>query len=129
MWMEPRRAIRGLAGAGGIIWDECGKWAADFVSKIGNASAALAELWAIFYGLHLARKVGCAYFIVESDSQLAISLINGRHDLGHPYASLQASIRRFSSGLVGLHGSCLPGREYSRGLALEAQSRLSSWYA
>ncbi|CAL1387602.1 unnamed protein product [Linum trigynum] len=84
----------GLAGAGGIIRDECGKWVAGFVAKIGEALAALAELWAIMYGLQLAHKVGCAFIFVESDSQLAVGLINGRHDPVHPYASILALIRR-----------------------------------
>ncbi|CAL1400076.1 unnamed protein product [Linum trigynum] len=84
----------GIAGAGGSIRDEHGKWIRGFVAKVGEASATLAELWAIYYGLHLARKAGYSCVLVESDSQLAIALIKSRHDPVHPYAALLASIRR-----------------------------------
>ncbi|CAL1373186.1 unnamed protein product [Linum trigynum] len=84
----------GLAGAGGIIRDEHGKWVRGFVAKVSEASATLAELWAVYYGLQLARKAGCACVLIESDSQMAIALIKSRHDPVHPYAALLASIRR-----------------------------------
>ncbi|CAL1367953.1 unnamed protein product [Linum trigynum] len=41
----------GTAGAGGVIRDEQGRWIAGFVAKIGEATAALAELWAFYHGL------------------------------------------------------------------------------
>ncbi|CAL1353630.1 unnamed protein product [Linum trigynum] len=84
----------GLAGAGGVLRDDSGRWISGFVAKVGEASAALAELWAFHYGLDIAWKSGCRALLVESDSQLAIQLINDRHDPVHPYATLLSSIRR-----------------------------------
>ncbi|CAL1412960.1 unnamed protein product [Linum trigynum] len=84
----------GPAGAGGLIRDAQGRWIAGFVAKIGEASAALAELWAFYHGLTLALKFGVNNLVIETDSQLAILLISNRHDPVHPYAALLASIRR-----------------------------------
>ncbi|CAL1392167.1 unnamed protein product [Linum trigynum] len=84
----------GTAGAGGVIRDEQGRWIAGFVAKIGEATAVLAELWAFYHGLDLAWRIGCDSLVIETDSQLAIQLINNRRDPVHPYASLLDAIRR-----------------------------------
>ncbi|CAL1405248.1 unnamed protein product [Linum trigynum] len=70
------------------------RWVAGFVANIGEATTALSELWAFFYGLVLAWKYGIRALRIESDSQLDIQLINSRHDPVHPYATLLAAIRR-----------------------------------
>ncbi|CAL1404047.1 unnamed protein product [Linum trigynum] len=82
------------AGAGGLIRDSTGRWRAGFVANIGSASAALTEIWALFYGLELAWKEGHRAIIVQSDSQLVIQLVEDRQDPVHPYATLLAAIRR-----------------------------------
>ncbi|CAL1402102.1 unnamed protein product [Linum trigynum] len=84
----------GPAGAGGVLRDGVGHWIVGFVAMIGEAPAALAELWAFFHGLDIAWKSGHRQIEIESDSQLAIQLINDRHDPVHPYATLLAAIRR-----------------------------------
>ncbi|CAL1375172.1 unnamed protein product [Linum trigynum] len=84
----------GQAGAGGLIRDEHGRWQAGFVAMIGEATAALAELWALFHGLNLAWKFRCTNLLIETDSQLVIQWLKSRSDPLHPYASLLASIRR-----------------------------------
>ncbi|CAL1399133.1 unnamed protein product [Linum trigynum] len=84
----------GQAGAGGLLRDASGKWIAGFTASIGSATAALAELWAFYYGLDLAWKEGCRAVIVQSDSKLAIQLIEKRHDPVHPYSTLLLAIRR-----------------------------------
>ncbi|CAL1371641.1 unnamed protein product [Linum trigynum] len=84
----------GPAGAGGVVRDTLGNWLGGFVANIGSATAALAELWAIFYGLELTWKLGFRVVKVATDSQLAIQLIQDRHDPIHPYATLLSLIRR-----------------------------------
>ncbi|CAL1355853.1 unnamed protein product [Linum trigynum] len=84
----------GPAGAGGVLRDSSGRWVAGFVANLGAATAALSELWAISYGLDIARKAGCSFLQVASDSQLAIQLISTRQDPIHPYATLLTAIRR-----------------------------------
>ncbi|CAL1368627.1 unnamed protein product [Linum trigynum] len=84
----------GPAGAGGVIRDAMGNWLGGFVVNIGTATAALAELWAIFHGLELAWKLGFRVVKLASDSQLAIQLIQDRQDPIHPYATLLGLVRR-----------------------------------
>ncbi|CAL1361413.1 unnamed protein product [Linum trigynum] len=84
----------GPAGAGGIIRDSLGNWLGDFVANVGTTSADLAELWAILYGLQLAWQLSFRVVRLESGSQLAIQLIQERHDPIHPYATLLSLIRR-----------------------------------
>ncbi|CAL1384516.1 unnamed protein product [Linum trigynum] len=84
----------GPAGAGGSVRDHLGRWLGGFVANIGTATAAAAELWAIYYGLEMTWKLGFRMVRVASDSQLAIHLIQNRHDPIHPYATLLGLIRR-----------------------------------
>ncbi|CAL1390513.1 unnamed protein product [Linum trigynum] len=84
----------GPAGTGGCIRDSSGKWITGFVGNIGSATAALAELWAFFHGLEIAWTRGCRVLRIESDSKLAIELIQNRHDQVHPYSTLISAIRR-----------------------------------
>ncbi|CAL1362249.1 unnamed protein product [Linum trigynum] len=84
----------GPAGTGGCIRDSSGRWVSGFVGNIGTASAALAELWAVFHGLEVAWNTGCRTLKMESDSRLAIELINNRLDQVHPYSTLLSAIRR-----------------------------------
>ncbi|CAL1360326.1 unnamed protein product [Linum trigynum] len=84
----------GPAGAGGLLRDGTGKWLKGFVASLGTATAVLAELWAFSHGLDLAWKEGHRAIKIETDSQLAIQLIERRHDPIHPHATLLAGIRK-----------------------------------
>ncbi|CAL1397034.1 unnamed protein product [Linum trigynum] len=84
----------GAAGAGGVLRDGTGNWIAGFLANFGTATAILAELWAVFHGLDMAWKKGYRAVRLESDSQLAIQLINNRSDPVHPHATLLSAIRR-----------------------------------
>ncbi|CAL1372532.1 unnamed protein product [Linum trigynum] len=84
----------GMAGAGGVVRDTLGNWAGGFVANIGSATACLAELWAIYYGLEITWRLGYRVVRVASDSQLAVQLIKNRQDPIHPYATLLGLIRR-----------------------------------
>ncbi|CAL1357331.1 unnamed protein product [Linum trigynum] len=84
----------GPAGAGGIVRDSMGNWLGGVVASLGSATTVLAELWAICYGLDLVWNLGFRVVKVATDSQLAIQLIQERHDPIHPYATLLNLIRR-----------------------------------
>ncbi|CAL1407561.1 unnamed protein product [Linum trigynum] len=84
----------GPAGTGGVLRDSTGQWIAGYMANIGSTTAAHAELWALMYGLDLAWKHDCRALQVQTDSQLALQLINSRHDPVHPYATLLTAIRR-----------------------------------
>ncbi|CAL1358846.1 unnamed protein product [Linum trigynum] len=84
----------GKAAAGGVFRDDQRRWLGGFCYSIGDCSAACAELWAIKQGLEMAWRRDLRLLIVESDSRLAIDLIQHRVDHVHPLASLLRSIRR-----------------------------------
>ncbi|CAL1355748.1 unnamed protein product [Linum trigynum] len=84
----------GPAGAGGILRDHQGRWRRGFIVNMGTCSAIQAELWGIFHGLGLAWQNGSRTLIVETDSQLALQLIEKRKDPVHPLATLLTAIRR-----------------------------------
>ncbi|CAL1412749.1 unnamed protein product [Linum trigynum] len=84
----------GPAGAGGVLRDQMGHWVAGFVANLGTATAILSELWGISFGLDIAWKHGGRAIQIQTDSQLALQLIEARHDPIHPYATLLSAIRR-----------------------------------
>ncbi|CAL1399589.1 unnamed protein product [Linum trigynum] len=85
---------QGPAGAGGVLRDHLGGWLKGFVVNLGTCSAVQAELWGIYHGLGVAWQAGSRTLIVESDSQMALQLIEKRNDLVHPQATLLTAIRR-----------------------------------
>ncbi|CAL1363580.1 unnamed protein product [Linum trigynum] len=85
---------QGPAGAGGALRDHLGRWNKGFVVNLGTCSAVQAELWGIYHGLGVAWQAGSRTLIVESDSQLALQLIEKRNDPIHPQAAILTAIRR-----------------------------------
>ena len=57
----------GQAGAGGLIRDEGGYWMNGFGVSLGTTNNMVVELWAIIYGLSMARDICCRNMIIESD--------------------------------------------------------------
>ncbi|CAL1353808.1 unnamed protein product [Linum trigynum] len=84
----------GIITAGGVLRDHNGDWVGGFCSKIGTGTALLAELWGILQGLDLAWRKGIQFLILESNSQLALQIIDNRRDSVHPHATLLGAIRR-----------------------------------
>ncbi|CAI0418875.1 unnamed protein product, partial [Linum tenue] len=85
---------QGLISAGGALRDVNGDWIAGFCSKIGTGTAIEAELWGIYKGIDLAWNKEVKFLIIETDSQLALDLLNKRTDPTHPLATLLRAIRR-----------------------------------
>ncbi|CAL1413418.1 unnamed protein product [Linum trigynum] len=85
---------QGPAGAGDILRNAEGRWTGGFVCNLGSCSTILAELWGIYHGLGVAWQQGCRTLILETDSQMALQLIDKRTDPLHPHATLLAAIRR-----------------------------------
>ncbi|KAK4255866.1 hypothetical protein QN277_008804 [Acacia crassicarpa] len=65
-----------LAGCGGLIRDDSGKWISGFARKLGRCSAIQAELWAVISGLELASGLQIQNIIVESDSSAVVELMH-----------------------------------------------------
>ncbi|KAF7815210.1 putative ribonuclease H-like domain-containing protein [Senna tora] len=65
-----------LIAGGGLIRDSHGNWIHGFTKFFGQGSSLLAELWAIYEGLTLAKSLHYEKLIVESDSLTAINLLS-----------------------------------------------------
>ena len=65
----------GIAGGGGLINEEEGKWIAGFARKIGLTTSFIAELWALCDGLNVCLNYNFAAVEVELDAK-AIMEIN-----------------------------------------------------
>lgn len=62
----------GDAACGGVIRDHHGTVIVSFSRHLVDCSSLQAELWAIFYGVQLARDRGFERLCVESDSMIAV---------------------------------------------------------
>lgn len=65
-----------LAACGGLARDALGKFLWGFSFKLGACSAIQAELWGILHGLELSIVREMSHTVIESDSLMAIKLIN-----------------------------------------------------
>ncbi|KAF7844846.1 reverse transcriptase [Senna tora] len=77
---------------GGLIRNHNGTFISGFSSFIGYDTAFTAELWAITVGLNMALSLNCNYICVESDSLLAVNLLNSSDvpDTHHLYNLIMA---------------------------------------
>ncbi|KAF7812763.1 ribonuclease H [Senna tora] len=65
----------GLFSVAGVIRDHLGNWVYGFSEFVGQGNSLKAEVWAIYLGLKAACSLNCSHLFVETDSQVAISLI------------------------------------------------------
>ncbi|MCI17164.1 ribonuclease H protein, partial [Trifolium medium] len=82
------------AGCGGVFRDESGTWLSGFSRKIGSCSALMTELWGILSALQAATEKGYRKVCFESDSAVAIDLIEKGCPQNHPCASIVSRINR-----------------------------------
>ena len=66
----------GVAGCGGIVWDERGNWVAGFARKIRIASSFKAELWGLRDGLTLCCNLNISSLIVELDAKVVVDILH-----------------------------------------------------
>ncbi|KAK0606978.1 hypothetical protein LWI29_007229 [Acer saccharum] len=78
----------GNIAAGGVVRYHRKLWMVGFALNKGTGSVLKAELWGILKGLKLVWKNGFKKVIVESDSQVAMALINNNTPLCHPLFSI-----------------------------------------
>lgn len=67
----------GAAGSGGVFRDLMDQPLGLFVSNCGNSTNNLAEAWALWKGISLARNCGLKRLWVEGDSKFLIEAIQG----------------------------------------------------
>lgn len=79
----------GYIAAGGIIRDYNGSWVKGFASFLGKGTSLLAEIWAVYLGLMVAKSLGCINLVVESDSSIVVDLLCKDVDYtSHHYSAL-----------------------------------------
>ena len=61
-----------IAGGGGLIHDEEGKWITGFASKIGLTTSFIAELWALRDGFNVCLNYNFAAVEVELDTKAIV---------------------------------------------------------
>ncbi|KAL9288897.1 putative ribonuclease H domain, reverse transcriptase zinc-binding domain-containing protein [Arabidopsis thaliana] len=82
------RGNPGLATAGGVVRDGEGQWCVGFVLNIGICSAPLAELWGVYYGLHIAWERGIRRLELEVDSTLVVGFLQAGIEDSHSLSLL-----------------------------------------
>lgn len=64
------------ASCGGIVRDHASAFCFAFSCNLGECTVLAAELWAILYGVYFAWARGFRSIFIESDSLIAITLLN-----------------------------------------------------
>ncbi|KAL9281726.1 putative ribonuclease H [Arabidopsis thaliana] len=82
------RGNPGLAATGGVVRDGAGNWVAGFALNIGICSAPLAELWGVYYGLHIAWERGITRLELEVDSKIVVGFLQTGIPDSHPLSFL-----------------------------------------
>nr|KYP30980.1 Retrovirus-related Pol polyprotein LINE-1 [Cajanus cajan] len=94
------------AACGGVLRDCLGKFIFGFAGKIGTCSVLQAELWAIFHGLRIIKEMNLkGNFLIESDSEIAVKLLNEGCSREHPCYSLVNHIVRVAGEIQNLECS------------------------
>ncbi|CAL2260807.1 unnamed protein product [Prunus armeniaca] len=84
-----RRAASGCIGAGRVIRGANGNWICGFAVNLGKGQILEAELWGLYFGLHLACDKGISNLLVEMDVVVVVSLVQQASTLScHPFVVL-----------------------------------------
>ncbi|CAL2237758.1 unnamed protein product [Prunus armeniaca] len=84
-----RRAASACIGAGGVIRGANGNWICGFAVNLGKGQILEAELWGLYFGLHLACDKGISNLLVEMDVVVVVSLVQQAGTLScHPFVVL-----------------------------------------
>ncbi|KAJ1420523.1 Ribonuclease H-like superfamily [Sesbania bispinosa] len=82
-----------LVGCGGCFRDSTGKWITGFIRRLGRSSVNMEELWGIYIAIIQAKSENFSSPWIESDSHVAVSLVNKGCSDYHPCRQLVHSIR------------------------------------
>jgi len=78
----------GLAAAGGAVRDGNENWVGVFALNIEICSAPLAELWGLYYGLHIVWEQGITRLELEVDSKIVVGFLQTGIPDSHPLSFL-----------------------------------------
>lgn len=86
----------GRLGFGGLARNAIGEWRFGFSGFCGHITNLRAELLAMACGLKITWEAGYKEVMCESDSKIALELIQKVVDTFHPHAPLVSHIRKFT---------------------------------
>ncbi|KAJ1425645.1 Ribonuclease H domain [Sesbania bispinosa] len=109
-WISPKRSYRNILGCGGCFRDHTGRWLSGFTRRLGKCSINMAELWAIHIAIVLGRNANIPKLWIETDSNLAVTLITNGCSDRHPCGQLVQSIR----SLIADHGQFVVSHTYRK---------------
>ena len=74
----------GLAGGGGLIWDDKGDWIKGYARAIRTTTSVVVELWALRDSIKLCIALKIPAVIIELDAQVVVDLLkkNTSHSSG-----------------------------------------------
>lgn len=85
------------AGCGGLFRDKDGNWIFGYYGKIIWETSLAAELWAIYRGLTIILEKNMQNVVIESDSLMAVNLINEEFEGSHPQSNMIYETRALKS--------------------------------
>ncbi|PRQ37815.1 putative RNA-directed DNA polymerase [Rosa chinensis] len=86
--IDGARERSGKIGAGGVLRDSSGSWISGFTANLGCGSVIQAEAWGLLLGLRMSVTAHCQNIIIESDSDILVTLVNQEVDELHPLKSI-----------------------------------------
>jgi ribonuclease HI len=69
-----------IAGCGGIVRNNSGAWVEGFAMALGDTTAYMAELWGVFEGLVLAKRLGATKLELRIDSAVIVQSLQARQE-------------------------------------------------
>lgn len=87
------------AGLGGILRDEQGKWLGGYYGKVGISTSLVAEIWSIREAIEIAKEFGINKLTVETDSKLAVEMLNKRCNIPLDIFGVDSRLYNLSQGM------------------------------
>ncbi|CAN1178617.1 Putative ribonuclease H protein At1g65750, partial [Linum perenne] len=87
----------GATSIGGLICDEKGGIVRAFCANVGNCSITREELRAIVDGLKLAWSIRIRKVVIQTDSRVAVNILQRRERAAHQHAALVAEFHEWVS--------------------------------
>jgi ribonuclease HI len=120
--VDGSKSVSGVIGAGGVIRDWSGNWVQGFSHYIGAGEIFEAEVWGLYIGLKMAVDLQLKNLLVESDSVMAVNLLNAVDISLHPLATIIGNCRN----LMKLFESCMINHVYrEKNSAADAMAKYS----
>ncbi|KAK8520480.1 hypothetical protein V6N12_004417 [Hibiscus sabdariffa] len=88
----------GYGSVGGIFRTHDGSWLLGFNKSVGVIQSFQSKLWAIFYGLQIARDNGFVHLLIQTDCLEAVTRLNAPSAGSDVNALVRAIVRLRSAG-------------------------------